>query len=86
MYISPKYQELFGYTPEERQAHPNLWRELLHPEDRERVILAEEQADDERAFSADYRMVSRDRQGRVGSRRDGARSTMRRVSRSSTKA
>ncbi len=31
IYISPKYQELFGYTPEERKARPNLWRELLHP-------------------------------------------------------
>ncbi len=62
MYISPKYQELFGYTPEERQARPNLWRELLHPEDRERVLLAEEQADDEDPFSADYRMVARDGQ------------------------
>ena len=26
--------------PEERQARPNLWRELLHPEDRDRVLLA----------------------------------------------
>jgi PAS domain S-box-containing protein len=60
IYISPKYQELFGYTPEERQARPNLWRELLHPEDRDRVLLAEEQADDEHPFSEDYRMVARD--------------------------
>jgi PAS domain S-box-containing protein len=60
IYISPQYQELFGYTPEERQARPNLWRELLHPEDRDRVLLAEEQADDEHPFSEDYRMVARD--------------------------
>ena len=59
-YISPKYQELFGYTPEERQARPNLWRELLHPDDRDRVLLAEQQADDEHPFSQDYRMVARD--------------------------
>ncbi|MET1012170.1 MAG: PAS domain-containing protein [Actinomycetota bacterium] len=59
-YISPKYQELFGYTPEERQARPNLWRELLHAEDRDRVLLAEQQADDEHPFSQDYRMVARD--------------------------
>jgi PAS domain S-box-containing protein len=60
IYISPQYQELFGYTPEERQARPNLWRELLHPEDRDRVLLAEEQADDDHPFSEDYRMVARD--------------------------
>ena len=34
-YISPQYEELFGYTPDERQANPTLWRELLHPEDRD---------------------------------------------------
>ena len=60
VYISPKYQELFGYTPEERQARPNLWLELLHPEDRDRVLLAEKQASDEHPFSEDYRMVARD--------------------------
>lgn len=60
VYISPKYQELFGYTPEERQARPNLWRELLHPADRNRVLLAEEQATDDHPFSEDYRMVARD--------------------------
>ena len=39
-YISPQYEELFGYTPAERQANPTLWRELLHPEDRDRAIEA----------------------------------------------
>jgi PAS domain S-box-containing protein len=63
VYISPQYQELFGYTPEERQARPTLWRELLHPDDRERVLLAEGQADDDHPFSEDYRMIARD--GRV---------------------
>jgi len=63
LYMSPQYEELFGYTPEERQARPTLWRELLHPEDRERVLLAEARADDQRPFSEDYRMVARD--GRV---------------------
>ena len=63
IYISPQYQELFGYTPEERQARPNLWRELLHPDDRERVLLAEQEVTDDEQFSEDYRMVARD--GRI---------------------
>ena len=62
-YISPQYEELFGYTPEERQANPTLWRELLHPEDRDRAIAAAERSYDEGGFSEDYRMVSRD--GRI---------------------
>jgi PAS domain S-box-containing protein len=62
-YISPKYQELFGYTPEERQANPTLWRELLHPDDRERALAAAQRSYEEGGFSEDYRMVARD--GRV---------------------
>jgi PAS domain S-box-containing protein len=60
IYISPKYQELFGYTPEERRANPTLWRELLHPEDRDRAIEAAKRSYDEGSFSEDYRMVARD--------------------------
>lgn len=63
LYISPRYEELFGYTPEERQANPTLWRELLHPEDRERAIEAARRSYDQGGFSEDYRMIARD--GRV---------------------
>ncbi|HEX6401544.1 MAG TPA: PAS domain-containing protein, partial [Actinomycetota bacterium] len=62
-YISPQYEELFGYTPEERQANPTLWRELLHPEDRERAVEAARRSYEQGGFSEDYRMVARD--GRV---------------------
>jgi PAS domain S-box-containing protein len=63
IYISPQYQDLFGYTPEERQARPTLWRELLHPEDRERVLEAAARSYETGGFSDDYRMIARD--GRV---------------------
>jgi PAS domain S-box-containing protein len=62
-YMSPQYEELFGYTPEERQANPTLWRELLHPEDRERAIEAAARSYDAGGFSENYRMVARD--GRI---------------------
>ena len=62
-YMSPQYEELFGYTPDERQANPTLWRELLHPQDRERAIEAAERSYEEGGFSEDYRMVARD--GRI---------------------
>jgi PAS domain S-box-containing protein len=62
-YMSPQYEELFGYTPEERQANPTLWRELLHPEDRERAIEAAARSYDAGGFSEDYRMIARD--GRI---------------------
>jgi PAS domain S-box-containing protein len=59
-YMSPRYEELFGYTPEERQANPTLWRELLHPEDRDRAIEAAQRSYEEGGFSEDYRMIARD--------------------------
>ena len=62
-YISPQYEELFGYTPEERKANPTLWRELLHPQDRDRVVEAASRSYDAGGFSEDYRMVARD--GRI---------------------
>ncbi len=62
-YISPQYEELFGYTPEERQANPTLWRELLHPEDRDRAVDAAQRSYEVGSFSEDYRMVARD--GRI---------------------
>src|SRR5919108_424187 len=63
IFMSPKYEELFGYTPEERQANPTLWRELLHPDDRDRAIEAAARSYEEGGFSEDYRMIARD--GRV---------------------
>lgn len=60
VYVSPKYEELLGYTPEERKARPTLWRELLHPADRDRVLAAEQGVSDDRPFSEDYRMIARD--------------------------
>jgi PAS domain S-box-containing protein len=59
-YISPQYEELFGYTPAERKANPTLWRELLHAEDRDRAVESAARSYDEGGFSEDYRMVARD--------------------------
>jgi PAS domain S-box-containing protein len=61
VYISPRYEELFGYTAEERLADPTLWVKLLHPEDRsEAVARAKQAAETGEPFSMDYRMVARD--------------------------
>jgi len=70
-YMSPQYETMFGYTPEERLADPGLWERLVHTDDRARV-LAEIAAlpDDVEGWSLEYRMVHR--AGRVVWVRDQA--------------
>jgi len=64
VYISPQAEALLGYTVEETLANPLLWTEILHPDDRERV-LAEDAAGNASGepFHMEYRMIARD--GRV---------------------
>src|SRR5579859_6666793 len=71
-YLSPRIEAILGFTPEEWRADPLLWRERLHPDDREWVLSHET------AFAAgkavvppeEYRMIHRD--GRVVWIRDEA--------------
>jgi diguanylate cyclase (GGDEF)-like protein/PAS domain S-box-containing protein len=62
-YISPRIQELLGYSAEEWLADTNLWISLIHPDDRQRVIEAEEfggrRAIGDRSV-IEYRMRTRD--------------------------
>jgi PAS domain S-box-containing protein len=36
-YVSPRYEEVTGYSREERLSDPGLWLRMLHPEDRDQV-------------------------------------------------
>jgi PAS domain S-box-containing protein len=61
VYVSPQVIDVVGYTPEECTANPSLWIEILHPDDRERVL-----AEDERTnrtgepFVMEYRQFAKD--------------------------
>ncbi len=61
LYISPRYEDLTGYSPEQRLHDPDLWVRMLHPEDRDRV-LAESVATNETGepFDTEYRIVAAD--------------------------
>jgi diguanylate cyclase (GGDEF)-like protein/PAS domain S-box-containing protein len=63
VYTSPQIEHMLGYTPEEWTADPTLFVELLHADDRERVLAAHERA---RAtgepLHADYRLYARNGQ------------------------
>jgi PAS domain S-box-containing protein len=64
IYVSPQIEKLTGYTPEEYLANPRTWRELIHPDDRKRVIESYERSRiHSEPFQAEYRLVARD--GRV---------------------
>jgi diguanylate cyclase (GGDEF)-like protein/PAS domain S-box-containing protein len=64
VYTSPQIEPLLGYSPEEWVADPGLFVELLHPDDRERVL-----ATHARTYSTgeplcvEYRLIRKD--GRV---------------------
>jgi PAS domain S-box-containing protein len=72
IYISPQIEGLLGYSADEWLGEPELFVNLLHPDDRERVL-----ADHDRVFAAgdsswsfEYRLVARD--GRTVWLRDDA--------------
>jgi diguanylate cyclase (GGDEF)-like protein/PAS domain S-box-containing protein len=61
IYVSPQVEDIVGYTPEECTATPDLWKKVLHPEDRDRV-LAEDWRSNETGdpFAMEYRQFARD--------------------------
>ena len=72
LYTSPQVQEILGASQADYKADPDLWRKLLHPDDRDRVMteltLAHQTGE---SFSCEYRMLKKD--GRVVWIRDDAR-------------
>ena len=69
--ISPQVETLLGYTQDEWMQDALLWVELMHPEDRDRVIESCEEANrKQEPWRAEYRMLTRD--GRVVWIRDEA--------------
>jgi PAS domain S-box-containing protein len=40
-YVSPQIETMLGYSPEEFIASPDLWYSMIHPEDRERAMVAD---------------------------------------------
>jgi len=72
-YIAPGNTDLIGYSAEEIEADPRLWRRIIHPDDRDRVEDgdATSNAGDVDHFSMEYRMIRKD--GRIVWVQDEAR-------------
>src|SRR6266508_3113741 len=61
IYISPLIKEMTGYAAEEWSASQDLWRRLLHPDDRERIIaLSDTSHEMGSQFLEEYRLIRRD--------------------------
>lgn len=69
--ISPQVEAVLGYTQQEWMENTLLWVELMHPDDRDRVVEACNTANRTgEPFRAEYRMIARN--GRVVWVRDEA--------------
>jgi len=65
LFVSPQIMAILGFAPEEFLADPSLWERQLHPDDRARVLSAEEargRGEMPHAYD-EYRMIRKD--GRV---------------------
>jgi diguanylate cyclase (GGDEF)-like protein/PAS domain S-box-containing protein len=71
LYISPQVESLLGYAPADWQGDSGMWRRLLHPEDRERVVAEHLRTNvDGSSYGDEYRLLARN--GRVVWIRDEA--------------
>jgi len=63
-YVAPGIRELLGYSQDEWIADPDIWKNRLHPDDRDAVAAEADRAHDSVApFSMEYRMMAKD--GRI---------------------
>ena len=61
LYTSPQIESLLGYSVEEWMADPELWRAAIHPEDRDRVSLANEESNrNAERYVDEYRIITKD--------------------------
>jgi PAS domain S-box-containing protein len=63
VYVAPGNTDLLGYSPDEMTADPELWKKILHPEDRERVMATYARGsagDPGTRFSVEYRVIRKD--------------------------
>jgi two-component system cell cycle sensor histidine kinase/response regulator CckA len=60
-FVSPQLESLLGYSPQQWLARPEMWHEQIHPDDRERVLAAEERVRQAGGvFAEEYRLRRRD--------------------------
>lgn len=60
-YFSPRYYTMLGYEPYEMPANRDTWQNLLHPDDRAKVIsYVDEQIEKKKSWSLEFRLRCKD--------------------------
>ena len=60
-YMSPRVEDILGYSPRRFLEDPGFWDDLIHPDDRETVRAEDERTDRTgEPFFMEYRMIARD--------------------------
>jgi two-component system, cell cycle sensor histidine kinase and response regulator CckA len=60
LYVSPAYEKIWGRTCASLYAAPREWLDSIHPEDRERIILAAETKQAQGTYDETYRILRPD--------------------------
>jgi PAS domain S-box-containing protein len=61
LYVSPQVERTLGYPRGEWLEQPDIWMELLHPDDREPTLAAHDQANETgKPWSREYRLIAAD--------------------------
>ena len=61
IYCSPQIEDMLGYPPEVYEEDPEHWIKVLHPDDRDRVLVKDARtASTREPFDTEYRCVARD--------------------------
>jgi len=60
LYLNPAAQKVCGYSISELFAHPNLWLEVVHPEDRQRVKRYYQNLLEQGNLEAEFRIIRPD--------------------------
>jgi diguanylate cyclase (GGDEF)-like protein/PAS domain S-box-containing protein len=58
LYISPSVATVFGRTPQQIHEEHVLWGDLIHPDDRPRVLTETEKTTQDKPFESEYRIVT----------------------------
>jgi PAS domain S-box-containing protein len=61
LFVSSRWEEWTGYTPEEMYNNPELWKDSIHPDDREHTLKAyNKAARTKEEFIIEYRVIHKD--------------------------